>query len=490
LVSRGCYQIVHGKNVANTYDTATVDGEGSESEALWRLALVREYQFDEEDEELLHQCIEQNEYEDDDDAFLRTEDMFMAPNMFVSWKNWRKIDLRIHCKRNDLYVEPKMRGYALKESERINGPYFLRACLMWKKIETWFDDESKSGTLGGQIKQTLLPGRALDPNTIGSIRNTETSAFKAIYSFYSGQNPPNPNDVELDNFNPCTGLFGGYHAYNMFSNCKWVKPNLGHPSGWVNIAADTMKLFRLHLSQGSLEMVCGERDALENHLATPVMETFDDSLLRWFEEHAYRLESNFLSVGKIDRFDSIVRYPSVADTANCSRAVTRGVEIVASSIYVPEMRMHVYSIRIRLLTPDDGDEYMTAEQRGFETCQLVSRYWRISTKGPRRGPRGAEPQPIVQEVRGEGVIGMYPLLFEGGFRNYTTGEDHELEEGENTDGQFSYQSCTQAESPNHSGSIQGALQFRPGSRTEPSGDLFDVRVDPFPLNPSANSYMY
>ena len=69
LVSRSCYQIVHGKNVANTFNTiAIVDGEGrSESEVLWRLALVREYQFDEADEKLSHQCIEQNEYQDDDD---------------------------------------------------------------------------------------------------------------------------------------------------------------------------------------------------------------------------------------------------------------------------------------------------------------------------------------------------------------------------------------------------------------------------------------
>ena len=222
LVSRGCYQIVHGTNVANTYDTiAIVDGEGSESEALWRSALVREYQFvdeSEKDEELLHQCIEQNEYEDDDDAFLRTDDMFRAPNLFIAWKNWRKIDLRIHCKRKDLYVEPKMRGYALKESERINGPYFIRACLMWTKIEAWCNDESKPGTLGGQIKQSLLPGKPLDPNLQGRIREARSAAFKAIYSFYSGQNLPNPNE-ELDNFNfnPCTGLFGGYHAYNLES---------------------------------------------------------------------------------------------------------------------------------------------------------------------------------------------------------------------------------------------------------------------------------
>jgi len=60
----------------------------------------------------------------------------------------------------------------------------------------------------------------------------------------------------------------------------------------------------------------------------------------------------------------------LTDTENCNRAVTRGVEVIASSIYVPEMRMHIFSIRIRLLAPDDSDEYMSPEQRGFETCQI------------------------------------------------------------------------------------------------------------------------
>jgi len=146
---------VHGTNVANIYDIATVDGGGkSESEVLWRLALVREYQFDEseKDEELFYQCIEQNEYEDDDDAFLRIDDMFRAPNLFIAWKNWRKIDLRIHCKRNDLYVEPKMRGNALQESERINGPYFCgrrlkHGLMMSLSRERWVDKSNKPSYL-------------------------------------------------------------------------------------------------------------------------------------------------------------------------------------------------------------------------------------------------------------------------------------------------------------------------------------------------------
>ena len=46
----------------------------------------------------------------------------MVPNSFIAWKHWWKIDLRIHYMREDLVVEPKMRGYTLKECERVNGP--------------------------------------------------------------------------------------------------------------------------------------------------------------------------------------------------------------------------------------------------------------------------------------------------------------------------------------------------------------------------------
>ena len=55
----------------------------------------------------------------------------------------------------------------------------------------------------------------------------------------------------------------------------WKKPELGHhPSGYeyvtiaaAEVIADMMKLFRLNLSQGSLEMVCGKvGGALEQHL--------------------------------------------------------------------------------------------------------------------------------------------------------------------------------------------------------------------------------
>jgi len=236
LASRSCYQIVHGTNVtadgsSDSLPIATADGEGSESEVLWRLALVREYQFDEseEDEEMFHQCIKPNLSYDENTAFLSTDNLLTAPNSFIAWMNWRKIDLIIHEQRNDLgsmdmsredfIIEPKTKGSRLPPSERINGPYFLRATGLWKQIEAWCDDESKSGTFGRYIKETFVPGKPLDPNPRGRIRGAKSAAFKAVYSFYCGQDIPHlqPDDV---NFRPFLGLFGGFQVYNLLSNRK------------------------------------------------------------------------------------------------------------------------------------------------------------------------------------------------------------------------------------------------------------------------------
>ena len=96
LVSRGCYEIVH--DTTDVYSNAV---GGSESEALWRLALVKDYQFDgSEEESIMHQCIRSIDVtQNEDDAFLSTDNIFTAANSFISWKQWRKIDLRIHSQR-------------------------------------------------------------------------------------------------------------------------------------------------------------------------------------------------------------------------------------------------------------------------------------------------------------------------------------------------------------------------------------------------------
>ena len=70
-----------------------------------------------------------------------------------------------------------------------------------------------------------------------------------------------------------------------------------------------------------------------------------DSLMRYFEEHANRLHHQLYEVGNMSpvrgrEMMALVRCPTTRDTLKCSRAVTRGVEIVASAVYSPFMYVH------------------------------------------------------------------------------------------------------------------------------------------------------
>eukprot|EP00584_Thalassiosira_punctigera_P011626 CAMPEP_0172567428 /NCGR_PEP_ID=MMETSP1067-20121228/115869_1 /TAXON_ID=265564 ORGANISM="Thalassiosira punctigera, Strain Tpunct2005C2" /NCGR_SAMPLE_ID=MMETSP1067 /ASSEMBLY_ACC=CAM_ASM_000444 /LENGTH=537 /DNA_ID=CAMNT_0013358777 /DNA_START=139 /DNA_END=1752 /DNA_ORIENTATION=+ len=495
LASRSSFEIVHGGAAAG-------GDEGSES--LWRLALVRDYGFGgADDDEFLHRAIRTRAR--GGVGFLSTDDIFTAPNLFISWKHWRRIDVCIHPRSIIGYGRPRQLK-SIPRSETIVGPHFLRAASMWRKIEQWCDDEERSGTLGREIKSSLLPGKPLEPNSDGGIRIAKTSAFKAVNAFYSGQRDPramHATAAQPRDFNPFSGLFGGFQAYNVISSMRWTEPDLdsNHRCGGepiIIIAQGEMKAIVMEIGSGQLYFL-SDGNMARKLVATPAAGEIDrrtiggriheeykdavdseDSILRWFEEHADRLHRNFYSVGNIianipgnQTLHSILRYPTLADTANCSRAVTRGVEVVASAIFVPEMGMFVYSIRMRLLAPEDGDGYVPPEERGFRGCQLLSRHWRIGKSSPN------SDEHSVEEVRGEGVIGFYPLLHEGGYTNYEDGEyvqrPSQLERGT---GYFSYQSCTGADSP---GFLEGSLQFRPGSLAEPSGDVFDVRVARFPL---------
>lgn len=454
--------------------------------------MVRDYQFEEAgDEQCFHQSIHSCGHQSD--AFLSTDNIFTSSNSFMSWKHWRKIDLRLHRQRSSPNHIPP--------SERVVGPYFLRAGSMWQKIEQWCDDEERSGALGREIKSSFSPGRTLDPNANGRVPTAEVSALKAVYAFYAGQRDPmmDAPAAQAHRFNPFSGLFGGFQAYHFLSNTRWMEPNEIVETQYLVIAQDAeTKTMAMDLVTG--QIYSSPDDDSNKFVATPCAggihrsrddwgmlqekpaNPFDskDSILRWFEEHARRLHQNFYSIGSIvlphvaDEFISLLRYPTVADTTNCSCTVTRGIEIVVSAIFVPEMSAFIYSIRLRLLTPEDGEGYMSPEQRGFDTCQLVSRYWKISKSSPNLAVE-------VEEVRGDGVIGLYPLLYEGGYTNFDEGGD-QVGYGR---GVFSYQSCTQADKP---GFMEGDLQFRPGSLAEPSGQIFNARVDPFPLEFS--QYIY
>jgi hypothetical protein len=170
---------------------------------------------------------------------------------------------------------------------------------------------------------------------------------------------------------------------------------------------------------------------------------------------------------------------------------------------------------------------MPAAERGFETCQLRSRHWVITSAATGE----------AEHVRGEGVIGKYPLLTE---RNYRDDEDRgrrQVERGmrvcvsvsvcmcvcvcmcacvcvcvcmhvswslliyiSNECGPiclgsdaaypFTYQSCSGRVGQGQGGTFGGELIFVPGSINQPSGPDFNVTVATFPLSPATGSFVF
>ena len=85
------------------------------------------------------------------------------------------------------------------------------------------------------------------------------------------------------------------------------------------------------------------------------------------------------------------------------RAVTRQIEVTATSRFLPERS-----------SPENGYFFwaytITLTNLGRETVQLKTRHWRIT-----------DAQGRLQEVRGAGVVGEEPVLKPGENFEYTSG---------------------------------------------------------------------
>ncbi|MEX0809082.1 MAG: Co2+/Mg2+ efflux protein ApaG [Dongiaceae bacterium] len=116
---------------------------------------------------------------------------------------------------------------------------------------------------------------------------------------------------------------------------------------------------------------------------------------------------------------------------------TRSIEITVRPIYLedqssPDESHFVWAYHVRI------------ENKGAETVQLRSRYWRITDALGR-----------VQEVRGAGVVGEQPVLKPGESFEYTSGTPL----------------------PTPSGFMVGTYQMETGE-----GERFDVAVPAFSLD--------
>lgn len=150
-----------------------------------------------------------------------------------------------------------------------------------------------------------------------------------------------------------------------------------------------------------------------------------------------------------------------------AESITNGVRCRASSIYLPHHPSgFAYSIR---LARTDGPP-----------CQLKTRHWKIFD-----GSR-------THDVIGEGVVGKFPVLTEGGWRDdeqvadLAEGFAAAVRRGEDRDGEFVYQSFSGPMPHPNGGTFEGTLEFHPGDAANPTGPplsiacpLFRLRVPEF-----------
>jgi uncharacterized protein affecting Mg2+/Co2+ transport len=420
-----------------------------------------------------------------------SDSIIIATSFYESWKQWKKASNYYFHISNDKKDEL---SYNNLPQRNIHGPYFLRAAKMWTRIVNWCNDP-ESGSVGDGIKSTLRPGIRWQDTVLSSARpnmisqtSLNSHSYEAIFAFCGGQETPPHEGGNL------YGLFGGYGAYNA-KTCTYLHDasrvcgltrNSAVPIATTDGSNHACKDFTFNPYDGQIYLclpgsvlpACQGLTKKNNNLRKRL-----DDLLIWFEQYSNLLCNRYIGLGMIweeERDDAIVHYPTLRANETVrysngvqltSRAVTRGVEVVASGILAIELNAFIYSFRIRLLNKDDED-YESTTERGFETCQLKSRHWKIHdyTSGK------------IDSVDGEGVIGYYPLLSESYYRNDNQSSDgRTICVGEKTAGIFQYQSCSL---PVKQGHFEGHLLFVPGSINKPTGEPFRVKVAPFALDQS------
>lgn len=192
-----------------------------------------------------------------------------------------------------------------------------------------------------------------------------------------------------------------------------------------------------------------------------------DNFARWFEGYVRRLEDGIYSKMPLvceqpHMTEGICLFPTGGP--ELTRCVTRGVEVTASCIYVPEHPQGwTYTLTFQLVAD--------ATERGFETCQLHTRRWEIQEDGQE-----------MQTVEGEGVIGFKPILKDGGWMLNSESDPHGQYRRQPglLPGPFRYQSAS-GRNRSMSGTFGGQITFVPGTIQRPTGPPFNAKVQPFRL---------
>ncbi|GLU04902.1 hypothetical protein SLE2022_220300 [Rubroshorea leprosula] len=352
-------------------------------------------------------------------------------------------------------------------------PLVLRVKRCWGKLKSWLSKnypEAEATLRGGASESDIEQLERL-------LKVKLPLPTRVLYRFHDGQelaeNKLTGNSLLL------LGIIGGYHFYDHLVNVYLLplsqvivetrkarrRQGFSSRSKYIVVAASLTfneKLFFLNCTNGQLYVGTGKLSTdgemipcVPNSLIRSVHDSsgdqHQDAMLLWLEEHGRRLESGIIKVREQEKIRSISLFPEVPPS--CSIAVTNGVKIRPSAVFVPEWAnlqhdsekyLFAYSIRMSLLP--DG---CIINGRTFNSCQLYRRHWLIHSN-----------DAIAFDGGGEAVIGEYPPLCPG-------------------EEEFIYESCTGG--PSSLGSMEGHFTFVPGRLADPEGAQFEVQVATFPL---------
>ncbi|XP_061947939.1 F-box protein SKIP16-like isoform X2 [Populus nigra] len=293
----------------------------------------------------------------------------------------------------------------------------VKSC--WDRLKSWL------ATNFPEVKATL--GRGASEGEIQEFERILKVKLplptRLLYRFHDGQNLTGEN-LNTDVADCLLGLIGGYCFYDHLVNVyllplheviletREIVRHLDLPNGsqFIVVAAsssDIGKFFFLNCSDGQLYV--GTRNLLTigemipcvpQALISPVhdfnVDQQQDAMLLWLEEHGHRLQNGMIKLRDEGNIKSISLFPE--ESPLCSTAVTNGVKVRASAIFVPEAvdlldisRKYLFAYSIRMSLPPEG---CIINGMRFSSCQLHLRHWVISAN-----------DTVVSNVNAEAVIG-------------------------------------------------------------------------------------
>ncbi|PKA66708.1 F-box protein SKIP16 [Apostasia shenzhenica] len=357
-------------------------------------------------------------------------------------------------------------------------PLVKRVKQCWSAIRSWMaanfpeaNETLRRGATEAEIKQA--------EDKLGVKIPIPT---KVLYRFCDGQDTVAFDNSDARRLAPL-GIIGGYKFYGHLVNVhllslsqiieqsKAFEKEIGFTNRKIVVATSYYFEKSFFLSCGNGQLYVGTKDMSSTGEMMPCVPSKlvkpglpQDALLLWLEEHCRRLHSGILRTRMLLDLRTISIFPDAPHQSHsqtvcshpeaipaCSIAVTNGVKVRASAVFVPELsslarKEHFYSYSIRMSLSPDG---CILNGIYYSSCQLSSRHWIIKSK-----------DYVIDDVSGDGVIGKYPLL-------------------KPNQEEFVYESCTDL--PEAPGSIEGSFTFVPGRLGHQEGAGFDVKVAPFLL---------